>query len=169
MEKKVEVVSSVDVAPVANTPSDFEKLAQAIVSATNANAGRKIIPYGQEQIRTPWNPRGIRNRSLKYPVMQNGSRINVDFVDDEAIELLSHIKPGRYLDRLVNVVQSEDDISGEKGVIDIRYKTKTADQRMAIGSRIGATGFNGLLKLIIAEYDATEKKTKDDLLASLTS
>jgi hypothetical protein len=166
VDKKSE--APVETAP-ANIPSDFDKLAAAIVSATNANREKKQVPYGQHNVKSKLNPTGSRNRRLKTPVLQNGNRIDVNFIDDEAIELLSHIKPGRYLDRLVTVVQMEDDISGEKGVIDIRYRTKTADQRMAIGNRIGPEGFNGLLKMIIAEHAATEKKSKDDLLSSLTS
>ena len=153
-----------DIVLTEDAPDAFSKLAKAIVDANNDGKIKKI-PFGRQRINTPFNPTGKRGRRLARTVMQNGVKLNVKMLTDEEIALLAKIKPGRYIHRLVQIVQTEDDISGEQGGMDIRYKCKTADQRMALGSRIG--NFAGMLKMIIAEHEQNEINSKAALRAAV--
>lgn len=142
--------------PVASDPQvGVEALAKAITQAIGQTGPRRFIPFGQQSLVSEFNPKGLRNRKLARTVYQNGNRINVDLVYDVEIELLDAIKPGRYIENLVRIVEGED--QDGTTAIHILYHNKTADQRMALGGKLkgeGKTGLERMLRMILAEEAA---------------
>jgi len=156
-------------APVIATISP-DALANAIVKATEFASGRvRKVPYGQQRIRSPFNPTGNRHRTLNRRIYQNGFSLNIKLLHDAEIDLLNSgkIVPGRYLDKLITV-RVEDEEDGTSAM-HFDYRNRTADQRMALGMRLGAgggaTGFESLLRLILKEIDQrkADEKTKRKL------
>ena len=136
------------------------ELAEAIVQASELASGqRRRIPHGQQQIRSPFNPSGKRGRKIRpwTAVWQAGFRVSVKTLTDREIELLAKMKPGRYIDGLVTVVVKPNPDGSE---LFINYNNKTADQRMALGSRVGAKGFEGMLEMMLAEKTQQDKDIK---------
>jgi len=140
-------------------------LADAIVTATELTSGRaRKVPFGKQQIRSPFNPTGKRNRKLKQRVYQTGIRVNVKTLTDEEIALLNSgkIQPGRYIDRLVTVTV-RDDQEGEPSLL-IDYNCKTADQRMNLAAKLGRgggkEGFENMLRLIVKEIEENAASAK---------
>lgn len=152
--------------PAGASDSDIAKLAAAIGLAIGGAmkdiAPRKFIPFGQHDARTVFNPTGKRNRTLKYKSYQNGFPEKEDTLYDEEIELLDKLEQGNYIDNLVTVLKTED---FDGGTININYKCKTPDQRMAIGSRItgepgSKSGFHSMLIKIVREQEARKAALK---------
>lgn len=167
MKKAKEIVEPVEVEEIENDVEELKTpltsvaistkdLAEAIVSATEQSSGvRRRIPFGQQKIRSPFNPTGNRNRKLKKVFYQAGFRLGVKTLTDAEIDLLHKLKPGLYIDNLVRVIERQG-AGGEMEVF-INYSNSTADQRMALGSRIGGnpkkTGLQRMLEMILAEYE----------------
>ena len=154
--------------------ADALAIAGAIVGAIRETDPHKndriVVPYGKQRIATPFNPTGKRTREFPFPVFQNGARLSTKLSTDAEIELVAHLKPGRYLDRLVTVRQTVDEDTGDPGALDITYRTDSADRRMALGSRLtgeGKTGLERMLRLIIAEQAQNELTAKQKLRESL--
>jgi len=151
---------------IAQTPINVsaQVLAEAIVKAGEQTTGqRRKVPFGMHKTRSPFNPTG-KTRKLNRVVYQSGVRLNVKTLTDGEIELLNsgQIAPGRYIDKLVTV-KFGDSEEGESALF-ISYKNKTADQRMALGSRLGTgggkTGFENMLRLIVAEIEDQKRTEK---------
>lgn len=141
--------------------SDISALAEAIASSIASVAPRRFVRHGEQTIKTPFNPKGIRNRKLKYKVFQNGIPENVKLLTDEEIALLAQLKPGRYVENLVTVLEGVD--GDAETVFHINYKNKTADQRMALGSKLtgaGKTGLERLLRMMVDEHADNERKKR---------
>lgn len=145
-----------------------ETLAEAIVKATELASGNKRkIPYGQDKGATTFNPEGKRDRKIRHVIYQNGYRLFEHQLTDPEIDLLNSgkIKPGLYIDKLVHVVAVDmDDTEPDLGALHFNYRNKTADQRMALGSKLGGgggtTGFERMLRLIVTEIEERAAQEK---------
>lgn len=120
----------VEAAPATNTDEDVPtqgQLAKAIQAIADSQPVKRV-PYAKFKTRSPFNPRGIRRRKLTRRCYQNGFPMDVRKLHDEEISLLNQLKPGRYIDNLVTVVEAQN---GENVDLHLVYKNKTIDQRMA--------------------------------------
>lgn len=156
---KADVPTEVVSAPSKGS-QDAQAIAAAIVGAVSEMGPRRFVPFGKEKITNPFNKSGRRERKLHKQCYQNGYRMPVELLFDEEIALLAQIKPGRYIDGLVTVTDI-DDVDG--GKLNIGYKNKTADQRMALGGRltgVGKTGFERMLRMIVQEHKDREAAMK---------
>lgn len=140
------------------------ELANAIITATEQISGqRRQIPFGQHTPKSVFNPTG-RIRKLTKVFYQNGFRMNEPTLTDKEIDLLHQIKPGRYIDSLVTVaIDPNGDDDGP--AVHIAYNCKTADQRMALGSKIGGatkghTVLERMLEMMIEEHKEQQESRK---------
>lgn len=92
-----------------------------------ASVSPKKVTFGRYDPKTPFHPVRIQTPKLLRPSFQNGRMMNAEMLHDAEIKLLNQIhRPGRYLDRNIEVVISED---GSESVLDLRYRDKSVDDR----------------------------------------
>lgn len=107
---------------------DVKELAQAIKAAVEETAPIKQVHISRYSAVTPFNPTGKKVRTkLNCNFTQNGARVNIARLTDEELELINKLKPGRFFERRVEVVERIE--NGERD-IDIRYNNATNEQRM---------------------------------------
>lgn len=141
-----EVATTVVEQPRPSISPDSLALAQALIDGMKGIAPPRSLTIDEFVPRTAFNPTGKRNRELPFTVYQNDHRLNVDFLHDEEIALLPHLKPGKFIEGLVTV--SETDQGGQK-VMHIRYKNGNRDQAMELKGH--ARNFTAILKRCVNE------------------
>lgn len=101
-----------------------------------------------------------RNRKkvkLNKEVYQNGARVSDHVLTEGEIAWLNKLhRPGRYLDRKVEVISKSDD--SENPVLWIRYSDKTIDQRLENKSKFA--NFEQLVKNCVLEQDVIEENER---------
>src|SRR5262245_26633079 len=94
------------------------KLSTAIASGIAQTAGPKKVTQGQYEPKTPWQAKKREAHKLVATCYQNGYRIPERRLTNVEIDGLNAIKrPGRYINRMVEVALWED---GGKLHLDIR-------------------------------------------------
>jgi hypothetical protein len=125
------------------------KLAGAISSGIVQSQPAKKIEITDYKVKTPWNPEGNTKRpTLSRQTLQNGYEVSEHFLTDEEIRLFNELKPGRYLNRKIEVIVRESE-NGSADTVDLRYPNKTIDQRYDLKAL--ASNLEDLLRKIIAE------------------
>lgn len=127
-----------------------DRIADGIAAGLAANAPPKRIKPGSSLFdpKTPF--RSKKGPTLKGDVYLNGIRLNQDQLTDHEIDQVNKItRPGRYINRIVEVVVSTD---GGTMVKMIRYSDKEVDQRLELMSHWRS--FTELVDLIVKEQSA---------------
>lgn len=102
---------------------------------------------------SPWNPEGKRVRAkFSRPTFLHGIDLNSLTLFEEEIELFNQLKPGRYIDRKVEVRLTQD------GSIDLSWPGAKNDARIEMYSRFPTLA--SLLKAVIAERKAKEDRRR---------
>lgn len=102
----------------------------------------------------PWQPKdGSKKLKLKRKVYQHGIIIDPDFCDNDTIDALNHLKPGRYMEGFVKVYKRKD-----QG-IEIEYPIKTASQKIKLISTYGVRSLKDFCDRCIAEHNDPAKFT----------
>lgn len=143
-------------------PMDVQAIADAIARGIVA-AGNETGPIKQVQVtkyrnRTIYNPEGLyphKRPQFTRDYYQNGKHLVADVLTPADIAILEKLQAGRYLNRLVEVIERESEGS-EMRSLEVRYPSATHDQRIAAG-KVFQT-FSQLLQLLLAEQIATEAK-----------
>lgn len=141
-----------------------ESLANAIITATEQiNGTRRQVPFGRHRVRTAFNKDGKR-REMHKVFYQNGFRAFENTLTDEEIALIHTVKPGKFIDGLITILEIADDEEGQPAV-HMKYNCRTADQRMAVGGRAARKGKNdtalrALLQTCLDEYNEQESERK---------
>jgi hypothetical protein len=110
--------------------------------------------------------RNRRRVRLNKEVYQNGGPVKEHQLSEKEIEWLNKLhRPGRYLDRKVEVIVKNDD--SENTVIWLRYSDKSPDQRIDNKSRF--RDFEDLVKKCVLEQDVIEEneRIREEKLARL--
>jgi len=138
---------------------DISELAGAIsagiVQATNQTGPVKQLPITKYKHKTPWNPTGKKESQrpqFARLYMQNGAQIALWHVTDADVELLNQLRPGRYFDRKVEVVERVGENVGDQACIEIRYNNASADQRFDLKNYF--RNFSEMLRLIVEQQKA---------------
>lgn len=103
-----------------------------VIAAGMAEAMRQYAPkkisIGQYDPKNPFHPdKRTPKPQLTRHCFQNGTRMDPISMFDEEINLLNSIvRPGRYINRLVEVIIRDE---GGDRTLELRYKNRTADQR----------------------------------------
>mgnify|MGYP001098608830 CR=1 FL=1 len=148
-------------APAAPAPVDVQSIADAIargiVQAGNETGPIKQVPVTKYRNRTIYNPEGLlphKRPQFTREYYQNGKRITADVLTPADIAALESLHAGRFLNRLVEVVERDPEGSEMKSC-EVRYPTATHDQRIAAGKVF--TSFSQLLQLLLAEQALAAK------------
>jgi len=111
---------------------------KGLVEQMAANAPRRKKTQGEfeQTLKTPFIDRAKeratnkRKPSLSRNTFQNGYRLRDEFLVAEEIDLLNKIKkPGRYINRMVEVIIRDE---GSEQVLELRYSNKSPDQRFEL-------------------------------------
>lgn len=115
------------------TNADLAKAIMALVQTQTAVAQSVVhkVPYANHKPRSTFNPAGNKKRKLKRRCYQNGYPMNIALLHDVEIEALNRLKGGKYLNGLVTV---RTDDRGEDSTLNILYRNKSIDERMALKS-----------------------------------
>lgn len=126
-----------------------DRIADGISRGMEALAPKRIKPGSS--LFDPKSPfRSKKGPRLKGDVYHNGIKLNEDQLYDDEIVNLNNIKrSGRYIDRLVEVIVSDD--AGVRVVL-IKHPDRTIDQRM--DNKGHWRSLRELLKLIVEEQNA---------------
>jgi hypothetical protein len=132
-----------------------ETIAKGIVDAGNATGPIKQIPITKYKNRTIYNPQGLpphKRPQFTREYYQNSKIINdIGGLYDEDIRLLNKLKPGRYIERNVEVIERLSD-NGQQNQVEIRYPSATIDDRFRMKNYWRT--FSEMLRLIVAEQEA---------------
>lgn len=152
----------------AETNVSVDVMAKALAAAMQQVIGprqneRINVKFGMHSVKTPFNPKGKKDRPCKYRVYQNGYWVKPRNLHDEELEMINsgQIKPGKYINSLVRVLISDEDTP--EPALHFNYKNERADQRMALGTLLTGpekTGFARMMKLIINERAAQDAQAK---------
>lgn len=137
---------------------DMDALGAAIADGIGKTTRRKVT-FGEYAQRghSSFHPKSLAETpKLTRVCYQNGVVINHSTAYDREIELLNALThPGRYLDRLVEVVFREN---GSEVEIDVRYPNATADQQLMLKSH--CKDFIDMLEQIV-KIQVEERAEKD--------
>ncbi|HEX6272887.1 MAG TPA: hypothetical protein VFZ53_07605 [Polyangiaceae bacterium] len=138
----------------------MDTLAAAISKGITDSAAQtgpiKQIPITRYKNRNVFNPSGNRKRpEFTRDYYQNGKQLDAAVQFNADIENLNRLKPGRYLNRTVEVIERLQD-NGAPAQIEIRYPNATADDRFAMTKYFRS--FGELLTLILAEQTLPESR-----------
>lgn len=137
----------------ASASVDITALAKAITEAVAEASPVKQVHISRYRAQTPWNPTGeLRRRKMEARFLQNGIELRDWHITDEDIDLLNQIKPGRYMDRKVEVVERNE--NGSR-TVEIRYSNQSIGQRMEMKNY--ARNFTELLQNIVTEMKPAKK------------
>lgn len=125
------------------------QLADAIVSAVRETQPPRKITFAERKARSPFNPSGNKKRVLSRVMYQNGTRLMVNRLHDEEISLLNQLKPGKFVNGLVTVVEKD---KGAEQEIHIFYKSALPDDRMALKGEV--KDFKEMLRRCVSEAKA---------------
>lgn len=128
-----------------------ERIADGIAEGMARLAPKRIKPGSS--LYDPKSPfRSKNGPRLKGTVLDNGIALREESLYDREIELCNQItKPGRYINRLVEVLISDD--AGTRVVL-LRYSDKGVDQRME--NKNYWRSLQELLEKIVKEQNAVE-------------
>lgn len=135
---------------------DMQLLGDAIAAGIAKNSPARKVTFGQYDPHSSFQQgRTIKEMpKLRRECYQNGFRLMATAQAGE-IDLLNKIThSGRYVNRLVEVVVSDE---GADETVEIRWNCKTADQRNALKDH--ARNFTEILQLIV---DAQAEERKED-------
>ena len=129
-----------------------QQIAAGIAEGLQAITPPKKVKPGDPR----WDPktpfRSHKGPALTGDVYLNGIRLNQDQLTDEEIRLTNAIqRPGRYVDRIVEVVISTD---GGARVMLIRYGDKDIDRRIELMGHWRT--YKELVELIVKEQNAVK-------------
>jgi hypothetical protein len=133
---------------------DIQALANALKGAVEETAPIKQIHISRYVAKTPFNPEGKKKHErskLKCEFLQNGFKPNVGMLFDAEIDLINQLKPGRYLDRKVEVIERNE--AGKRS-IELRYDNASIEQRMEMKNVARSLG--EMLEKIVAEQKPTK-------------
>jgi hypothetical protein len=135
-----------------NTKAMLE-VAQAVKQMLEQQNATRQIPYNEIKPTSPWNPEGKRNRAkFVRETFQHGRWVNPMMVSEETIQLFNQLKPGRYLNRKVEVIRSQD------GAINITWSNAKIEQRVEFYRNYPT--IDHVLRAVIAERAEKERKKK---------
>jgi len=144
--------------PTPPAPVDVQAIADAIargiVQAGNETGPIKQIPVTKYRNRTIYNPDGLyphKRPAFTRDYYQNGRLIVADVLTPGDIAILESLRAGRYLNRLVEVIERDAE-GNEMRSLEVRYPSATRDQRIAAGKVF--TSFSQLLQMLHAEQQA---------------
>lgn len=136
------------------TPESAKQLgltiAQGVREGMEATVVRqKTMGEYLRTLKTPAHPEGVTNmHHLKRKVYQNGYEVDEYQINNNAIDKCNAIvRPGRYLNRLVEVRVSQD----ADQALYLSYNNRTIDQRME--NKGHWRNFEDLVTQIVAEQD----------------
>jgi hypothetical protein len=136
--EEVHVAQSEEVKAEAN-----KELADAFVSAIERTRPPTKKTVANRKPNTPWTPKDGPKLKLKRKMYQHG--IIIDKVNNEEIDLLNKIKPGRYCEGIVVVELRKD-----RG-LNIDYPVKTNAQRLRLLNKTGVRNFTELVRRLADE------------------
>lgn len=91
-----------------------------------------------------------RKVKLDREMYQNNHRLNYDTLTDKEVVLLNRLtRPGRYINRRVDVIIKDE--NPDQVIVYIRYSDKTADQRFENGKHW--RDFEELVNKLVVEQD----------------
>jgi hypothetical protein len=136
-----------------------DRIADGITRGMEALRPKKVSPAEYAKRVSKRRPNGNRGPKLKNDYYQNGYKIDTGVISDDEIKLLNQIhRPGRYIERRVEVVARYE---GSEQYIDIRYPNGSIDQQLENKSHW--RNFADLLRQIVteqAELDEQESNIK---------
>lgn len=140
----------------AGNADSMAAIGKAVADGIAANTRRKIT-FGEYEAMGPRNVYHPKSKAetpqLKRNVWQNDSMLQHSTLFDREVVLFNRIThSGRYCDRKVEVICTEDDIY-------IRYNNKTADQRFELKNHFRS--MEELLTIIVTEQEREDKETKE--------
>jgi len=146
---------------------DSSKLIAALIEAVRGNADliksveantpvKKVI-YGSKQWKpvTAFNPTGRKDLKFTRDYFQNGARINIKTADVNEIGGLEKLRAGKYIGGVVSVRVTEGDGPDDPDKVNIYYRNKTIEQRIANAQLW--VGLIGLLAQCNTEADTAEE------------
>lgn len=157
-------ISDVSAAIAKGIADGMRELSGNLVAGMTAMAPPRKVEFGEFDGKSPFN-RTLDGRLLTdkekavecvltRKCYQNGYRMLEErLIPDEIWELNKITRPGRYIERKVEVVISDD---GSDQSMDLRYKNKTADDRSELKSEV--KNLVVMLKRIVAEQDEAEQE-----------
>lgn len=131
-------------------------IGDAVASGIAATTRRKVT-FGEYEQRGPRNSYHPNSRAetpkLKRQAWQNDTLLQESTLFDREISLLNRIThSGRYMDRKVEVICTEDDVY-------IRYNNKTPDQRFELKNHFRS--LTELLEVVVKAQEAEDKEAKE--------
>lgn len=131
----------------------------AAIAQGIANATPRKVSFG-EFARRPdpvYHPQGKAGPQMKRPYFQNGTKLEYANTHDAEIALLNRIThSGRYINRLVEVVVSQD---GADDVVDIRFSNKTTDLQIELKGH--CRNFLDMLQQIVDAQEMEDLEAED--------
>lgn len=153
MAKKTPATETPAQTQAANTSA--QELVQALVQAIQLTKPIEKKTAVSRKPGDPWQPKdGSKKLKLKRKVYQHGIMIDPDLCDNETIDALNRLKPGRYMEGFVKVYKRKD-----QG-IEIEYPIRTASQKMKLVSQYGVRSLKDFCDRCIAEATDPAKFTK---------
>lgn len=136
---------------------DYAKAMMSVAESVKALVENQTITrqLSMSEIKpvTPWNPEGKRNRkTLQVNFFQHGFWANPMTMSEEEMALVMKLKPGRYLNRRVEVQKDQD------GNIHLNYPWETIRERME--NMLLWSSLTDLCQQIIKEREEKEAKRK---------
>lgn len=128
-------------------------LAESVKLLVARQESTRQLNYNEILPTSPWNPEGKRQRTqLRRQAYQNGIWLNPMMLRESEIELLNAIKPGRYLNRTVEVQLWGD------GSVNISYKNGKLEKRMEFAAKY--PDLTALLNALIKDRELKEARRK---------
>jgi hypothetical protein len=132
-----------------------QDLVQALVQAIQLTKPAEKKNAINRKPGDPWQPKdGSKKLKLKRKIYQHGIPIDPDLCDNETIDALNRLRPGRYMEGFVKVYKRKD-----QG-IEIEYPIKTASQKIKLVSTYGVRSLKDFCDRCIAEHNDPAKFTK---------
>lgn len=134
-------------------------LAKSIKGLVERQEATRQVPYNEIKPVTPFNPEGKRDRvKLTRNLFMSGIMVQSINLTEGEIELINQLKPGRYIERKVEVQLSRDG-----STLSIMWPNGKIDKRMEFQSRFPTA--SDLFKAIIAERKDKEEKRRRGVVA----
>lgn len=132
-------------------------IAESVKALVESQQSVRQIPLSEIKPVSPWNPEGKRNRvPLSRVTMINGNPLNPMMMTEGEIILANELKPGRYMNRKIEVQRSQD------GTINIVWANAKIEQRMEMAALY--PDFTALAKAVINDRKAKEEKRKSGVV-----
>lgn len=137
--------------------ADFGTTIGTAVAQGIAATTRRKMTYGEYDALGPRNSYHPKSKAetpvLKRQAWQNDTPLMHNTLKDREVLLLNRLThSGRYMDRKVEIIFTEDDVY-------IRYNNKTADQRFELKNHFRS--LEELLEQVVKEQEAEDKEAKE--------